>query len=43
VTSSAVSRFMVIRTINVKTIRCVCSYRECSAHWSPAAMARRSL
>jgi len=25
VTSSAVSRFMVIRTINVKTIRCVCS------------------
>src|SRR6185437_7954729 len=29
-------------TINVKTIRCVCSNSECSASWSPPEMARSS-
>ena len=43
VSSSAVSRLLVIRTINVKTMRCVRAKSACSASWSPAAMDCTSL
>ena len=37
VSSSALARSLVIRTISVKTSRCVRSYRVYSASWSPFA------